>query len=238
MKVSDITFRVRTLINDIDGIRWLDNELVSWINDAQKLVAMMRPDASVSIGAKTLDAGTKQTLPTGGLRLLDAIRNLGNDGIAAGRAIRIVDREVMDSTNEMWHTATTSAVIKNFIYDNRSPTFFYVNPPAIAGTKIEIMYSTAPAEIVYDGTNSGTITSSLATVLALSDIYLDAIVNYVLFRAYSKDAEYANNATLAGNYLSIVNSMLGIKTQKDAAYSPDLNSKGSLPTAALSVGGL
>ena len=236
MKVSDITYRVRTLLNDIDSIRWLDAELVVWINDAQKIVAMMRPDASVTIGLATLVVGTKQTLPSGGLRLLDVIRNIGSDGITAGRAIRIVDREVMDSTNELWHSATTVATIKNYVYDNRSPTVFYVSPPAIAGTKIEVMYSTSPAEIVYDATSGGTITSSLATVLAISDIYLDVIVNFVLFRAYSKDAEYAANATLANAYLSIVNTMLGIKTQKDAAYSPDLNSKGALPTAGMTSG--
>jgi len=101
-----------------------------------------------------------------------------------------------------------------------------------------VMYSVSPTEIAYNSTNSTTIAASLDTLLTISDIYLDVVVNYVLFRAYSKDAEYASNAQLAGTYLSIVNSILGIKTQKDVAFSPDLNSKGSSPTPGISAGGL
>lgn len=238
MKVSDITSRVRIILNDQDETRWMNSELVRWINDAQKIVAMMRPDASVAIAATALAAGTKQTLPDNGFRLLDVIRNLGSDGVTGGRAIRIVDRDVLDGQNPNWHSDTQAGTIKHFIYDNRTPLFYYVYPPAVFGTKIEVMYSVSPTEIVYNSTNSTTIAASLDTLLTISDIYLDVVVNYVLFRAYSKDAEYASNAQLAGTYLSIVNSILGIKTQKDVAFSPDLNSKGSSPTPGISAGGL
>lgn len=238
MKVSDITSRVRIILNDQDETRWINSELVRWINDAQKIVAMMRPDASVTIASTTLAAGTKQSLPTNGFRLLDVIRNLGSDGVTGGRAIRIVDRDVLDGQSPNWHSETQAATIKHFIYDNRTPIFYYVYPPAVAGTKIEVMYSISPTEIAYDSTSAATIATSLATDLSVSDIYLDVVVNYVLFRAYSKDAEYASNATLANTYLSIVNSILGIKTQKDVAFSPDLNSKGSSPTPGISAGGL
>ena len=239
MKVSDITSRVHLLLNDLDGTRWTDSELVSWINDAQKLIAMVRPDASVSNSAITLAAGTKQAIPTGSFRLLDVIRNLGSDGATPGRAIRYVDREVLDSQNPNWHTDTASSTIKHFVYDDRNPLVFYVYPPASAGTRIEAMYSVAPAQLVYDSTNSTTITTSLATDLAVPDIYLESVVNYVLYRAYSKDAEFAQNAQLASGYLQTVYSMLGIKTQKDVAFSPDLNSKGAMPsTAAIQAGGV
>ena len=239
MKVSDITSRVHVLLNDQEATRWNDSELVSWINDAQKLVAMTRPDSSVSNSAITLVAGTRQSVPTGGFRLLDVIRNLGSDGVTGGRAIRYCDREVLDSQNPGWHSETQSSTIKHFIYDNRNPMVFYVYPPAAAGTKVEAMYSVSPAEIVYDATNQTTIASSLATTLSVSDIYLEAVVNYVLYRAYSKDAEFAQNAQLAAGYLQTVYSMLGIKTQKDVAFSPDLNSKGSQPNAAaIQAGGV
>jgi len=236
MKVSDITSRVRILLNDLDGTRWLDSELVSWINDAQKLIALTRPDASVAVAALTLVAGTKQSIPATSFRLLDVMRNLAVDGVTGGRSIRIVDREVLDSQDPMWHTATASGTIKHFVYDNRSPTVFYVYPPAAVGTKIEAMYSVAPTEIVYD---SVTPNNTLNTNLSVSDIYLESVVNYVMYRSYSKDAEFSQNPQLATGYLQTVYSLLGIKTQKDVAFSPDLNSKGAMPNAAaLQAGGV
>lgn len=236
MKVSDITTRARILLNDQDGTRWLDNELIAWINDAQKLISLTRPDSSVSNSALTLAAGTKQSIPASGFRLLDVVRNLGSDGVTGGRSIRHVDREVLDSQDPMWHTATQSGTIKHFIYDNRDPRNFYVYPPAVAGTKIEAMYSVAPTEIVY---NSGDVSGTLNTSLTVSDIYLEAVLNYVMYRSYSKDAEFSQNPQLAAGYIQTVYSMLGIKTQKDVAFSPDLNSKGSMPNAAaIQAGGV
>jgi hypothetical protein len=236
MKVSDITNRARILLNDQDGTRWLDNELVSWINDAQKLIALVRPDSSVSNSTVTLVAGTKQSVPAGGFRLLDVVRNMGADGVTGGRSIRAVDREVLDSQDPMWHTTTQSGTIKHFIYDNRNPLAYYVYPPATAGTKIEVMYSVAPAEIVY---NAGNVAATLNTDLTVSDIYLEAVLNYVMYRSYSKDAEFSQNPQLAAGYLQTVYSMLGIKTQKDVAFSPDLNSKGTMPNAAaIQAGGV
>lgn len=236
MKVSDITTRARILLNDQDGTRWLDNELVSWINDAQKLIALVRPDASVANSTVTLVAGTKQTVPAGGFRLLDAIRNMAADGTTGGRSIRIVDREVLDSQDPMWHTTTQAGTIKHFIYDNRNPLAYYVYPPATAGTKIEIMYSVSPTEIVY---NAGNVAGTMNTDLTVADIYLESVLNYVMYRAYSKDAEFSQNPQLAAGYLQTVYSMLGIKTQKDVAFSPDLNSKGSMPNvAAVQAGGV
>ena len=228
MKLSDISTRVRILLNDQDETRWTPTEITSWTNDAQKLVALMRPDASVSNSVVTLVAGTKQSVPADGFRLLDVIRNMGSDGTTAGRSVRIVDREVLDSQDPMWHTTTPAATVKHFIYDNRNPLTFYVYPPAQAGVKLEVMYSKSPTEV----TNPN-------DVLPISDLYLDTIVNYVMYRAYSKDAEFSSNAQLASGYLQVVYSMLGIKTQKDVAFSPDMNSKGAMPNAAaIQAGGV
>jgi hypothetical protein len=236
MIASDITSRARLLLNDIDATRWVDSELFKWINDAQKLVAMVRPDASVATFVMTLIAGTRQTIPSGGFRLLDIVRNVttvtgstpANQVVTVpGRSVRIVDREVLDTQDPYWHTATGSAEIKHFIYDNRSPTLFYVYPPATTSAKLEVVYSVAPTDVAAAG-----------DTLSISDIYQDVVLNYVLYRAYSKDAEYASNAALAGGYLNVVNQMLGIKTQKDVAYSPDLNSKGSSPAPGLTAGGV
>ena len=51
---SNIATRVRHLLQDSGGIRWGDAELLLYINDAQREIAYLKPDASsanVSRGA-------------------------------------------------------------------------------------------------------------------------------------------------------------------------------------------
>lgn len=227
MIASDIIDRARIVLNDADGVRWLDAEFLKWINDGQRVIALVRPDSCVANTSVTLVAGTKQSLPNDGLRLLDVVRNINSDS-TGGRTVRMVDRDVLDTQNVNWHSETGTLVVKNFIYDNRDPKTFYVFPPATSSSKVEIIYSKNPTDVT---TTGGTI--------SVSDIYADPLLNYTLHRAYSKDAEFAQNFQLSATYLQIFQQMLGIKTQKDVAYSPDLNSKGSLPNAAaLQAGGV
>lgn len=229
MLASDIIDRARVVLNDADATRWLNDEFFKWINDGQRVIVMVRPDASVANEPVNLVAGTKQSIPATGLRLLDVVRNVGaSPGNAGGRAVRIVDREVLDTQNPNWHSDTGVTTVKNFVYDNRDAKNFYVYPPAAVGARVEIIYSKVPTNVTATSDN-----------LSVDDIYTDALLNYVLFRAYSKDAEFAQNMQLSSSYLGIFNSMLGIKTQKDVAYSPDLNSKGAMPSpAALQAGGV
>lgn len=222
MLASEIIDRARIVLNDTDGVRWLNAELFKWINDGQRVIALVRPDSVVSNISLTLVAGTKQSLPTEALRLMDVVRNLSVSG-AGGRSIRHVDRDVLDTVNPDWHTETQTGTIKNYVYDNRDPKTFYVYPPAQANTKVEVLYSKNPTDV-----------AATTDALSVADIYADPLLNYVLYRAYSKDAEFAQNGQLSAGYLGTFNAMLGIKTSKDAAYSPDLHSKGrtTAPSAA------
>lgn len=234
MYTKDIVDRARIVLNDADGIRWLDAEMLKWINDGQRVIALVRPDSCVANASLALAAGTKQALPTDGLRLLDVVRNLTAAGGGA-RAVRHVDRDVLDTQNPDWHSEAGASTIKNFIYDNRDPKTFYVYPPAEASTKVEIVYSKNPTDV------TAVASTGSDALISIADIYADPLLNYVLHRAYSKDAEFAQNFQLSANYLAIFQAMLGIKTAKDAAYSPDMNSKGrtNLPNpAALQMGGV
>lgn len=229
MNAGDIIGRARIVLNDADGIRWLDSELFGWINDGQRAIAVVRPDSSAANSPVVLVAGTRQTLPTDGLRLLDVVRNLGADG-SGGRVVRHVDRDVLDTQNVNWHSEAGSITIKNYVYDNRDPKTFYVYPPAANGARLEVIYSKSPTDV-----------TSLSSPLAIADIYADPLLNYVLYRAYSKDADFAQNAQLSATYLQIFQGMLGIKTTKDVAFSPDMNSKGKTTSpnpAAVQMGGV
>lgn len=217
MKVSDVISRVRNILNDADssGYRWTDAEMIDAINDAQGLIAIHRPDAFPVDEVATLVSGTKQTLPSGGYRLLDVIRNIGSDGTTPGRAIRPTDRDTLDAYDPYWHTNTKKNEVKNFVYDERNVNVYYVNPPVNAGVKAQILYAKRPTTL--------TVTTN---DLAIADAYFEAVVLFTLFRAYAKESDYAGNAQLAGNYLSLFASLLGIKLQKDVAFGAALNRRG------------
>lgn len=223
MLASDVLGRVRLVLQDEDAVRWTESEVLQWITDGQRVIVLVRPDACVQNQSVDLVEGTKQTIPDGGLRLLDIVRNMSDN-----RAVRLVDREVLDTADPGWHARKGSAAIRNYAYDNRDPTVFYVSPPAMkpdpkakpAKATLEIIYSVAPPKVEAAG-----------DTLALTDIYIDPLVNYALFRCYSKDAQFAQNMQIAAAYLQSCMAMLGVKTKKDVAFSPDLTSKGALPNA-------
>lgn len=205
---TEIVNRARRVVQDqtSGGTRWLDAELLDWINDAQREVAIHKPEASSEIVEHTCVAGTKQTLAAGAIRLLSVIRN------ASGRAIRRVDRHIMDSENPDWHTDTASATTEHYIYDEDAPRTFYVYPPKPTGGTgdIELNQSVTPTDL-----------ATLGDTIDLDDVYANPILDYVLYRAYSKDAEYAGNEGRAASHYQGMLNTLGVKAQNDRSYSPN-----------------
>ncbi|MCK7581011.1 MAG: hypothetical protein MZV65_38935 [Chromatiales bacterium] len=72
----------------------------------------------------------------------------------------------------------------------------------------------------------------MATPIKLDDIYANAILDYVLYRAYSKDAEYAANAQRAALHYQAFTNALGVKTQVDTNNDPRLPPVRSQPAGA------
>lgn len=220
---QSVVDRARILLNDtlLGAYRWADAELLKWLNDGQKFIVVVRPDVAATTESLTLVDGTKQTIPATGLRLLDVVRNT-----TTNKAVRYVDRHILDTSIPDWHAVRTSFAVTNWVYDNRVPLTFYVYPPAKAGAVLEIVYSKMPVDL-----------GSLASNISLPDIYSEPLLNYVMFRAYSKDTENATNPQLAASYLALLSSQLGIKTAMDVAYSPERHDRGAVPNEAAVQGG-
>lgn len=211
--VQDIIDRVTDLLLDKDradgDARWTDAELIRWINDSRMAIITRRPQAGAVIGTVALVAGSLQSVPDDAVSFLDAIRNMGADGATPGRAIRRIDRQNLDDDDLYWHKTPAKAEISQFTFDDRIPRRFYVYPPAKAGTQIEISYAKNPATVI-----------DLTDGLDFQPEYIDAVVNYVCYRAKSKDSQYANAAEAAAFY-GAFNDALGIQTQTANAASPN-----------------
>lgn len=203
--VTSILTKVQLILQDTTNVRWTEAELLGWLNDSYKEIINARPDAhSESYTFACTQNSTRQVLPSGAIRLLDVTYNL-----SSGRAIRLLPRIVLDDTRRAWHTET-GADIEHWMFDPKLPREFFVYPaPSAPGHQIEIVYSSVPA----DHTDA-------AGDYRLIDSYHNATVDYMLYRAYSKDAEYAANAQRAAAHYQAMQTGLGVKTQSDAATAP------------------
>lgn len=211
-QVNNIISRAATLIQDATNVRWPQAELLDWLNDGQREVVLHKPEASVKNTAVTLTTGsTKQTIPADGILLLDVTRNMGSGGATPGNAIRLTTREVLDAQKPSWHTdANSLGYVQHYVYDPRDPKTFYVYPKAPSSAlSIEVVYSAAPTDCTAGGT------------IQIDDIFANALLDYVLYRAYSKDAEYAANANLAVAHYTAFANAIGIKTQNDMSRNPN-----------------
>ena len=211
-QVNALVARASTLIQDATNVRWPIPELVGWLNDGQREVALNKPEASVkNVSVALIEGSTKQTLPADAVLLIDVVRNTGSGGSSPGTAIRLTGREVLDAQRPTWHSDPNAiGYIQHYTYDPRDPKNFYVYPKAPGvGWQIEVVYSSSPQDAVTGG------------VISIDDTYANALLDYILYRAYSKDAEYAGNANLAvAHYTAFANS-LGIKTQNDMSRNPN-----------------
>jgi hypothetical protein len=73
---GDVTGRAAEILKDEMGILWPQSSLLEHVNDGQREIVNVRPEAATRVVVAQLDAGDQQTLPADGVRLVDIPRNL------------------------------------------------------------------------------------------------------------------------------------------------------------------
>lgn len=195
---------------DTSNARWTRSELLGWINDGQRQIITMTPSATNKVAVKKLDAGTRQTIPSDGWTLLEVIRYMGPTGTKPGRAIRVTSRELIDSFNPDWHDDCPTIMPKHYVFDQQDQTIFYVYPPNTGNGYVQLNYSPIPVDLANEN-----------ETLGISDMFETALLDYVLYRANSKDAEYAPGLALAGGYLQTFMASMGVKAESELKNSPN-----------------
>ena len=212
---KDLIRRVVETLQDPTSIRWPVSELVRYLNDAQREIILYRPDAAITSAAVSLVAGSRQSLPAGGTKLVDVLRN----STGSKRAVRITNREILDAQLPGWHGQTGATEILHFMYDPREPRTFHVYPPAGTGASLEVSYAAMPADILEP--SEGALYSAVAGNFTLPDIYANAAQDYILYRAYTKDSEYAGNAARAQSHYAAFANALGIEIKATVSVAPN-----------------
>lgn len=209
---SQIEARVRRILQD-EGVSpyWTVNELIDWINDAQMEIVSFKPDAYSTQVNVSMVAGTKQSIS--GLMLLEVTRNMGT-GSTPGDVPSKVPLDVINTFIPDWHSHTAQAAVEFWMYDQRLPMTFWVYPPqpSPATQVLETMQASRPTALTV-----------LTGSLALDDKYVPDVVNYVLFRAWSKAGDIQGSLAKSNGAYQLFMNGLGVKDKSQMV----LNLKGA-----------
>lgn len=197
------------ILLDVTKVRWADSELLGWLNDGRREVSIIRPDIYYAVDEQNLIAGAKQTLPATAVRLIDVPRNVN------GPAIRAVERGYLDQQDPAWYQKPKSKTIRHFMTDERSPMTYWVYPPAAAGAAVELVIQ----EAVTEYTLSSTLT-------VYEEMYSAALIDYVLYRAFSKDAEQVAYAERAIGHYNQFSGSLKSGAAVNVSISPNVQNVG------------
>ena len=176
--------KASVLLGDVAATRWTSAELLGWLNDGQLELVILAPAVNTRNVALLLVAGVKQSLPADGITLIDIPYNSGSAGTTMGTVINHVPKEIMLKRIPGWTTTLPNSVVKHFIYSNSDPLIFYVYPPQPSVPKyVECVYSARPVLIT---------AATVGIKITICDFYQNALLDYVIYRALSKDSEYGN----------------------------------------------
>lgn len=196
MLVSTLINRVRYVLQDVNQFqRWSDQVLLDCFNEAQFAMVQNRPDTMSEIVPYFCLPRGKQDL-TGAIdnvyRLLDVF-----DNEVSGRTITKTQRDTLDNHDPNWSVGngTPAVNVEQYVYDEKSPSVFYVYPVPAVGHQINLLVSKRPVTVLLEDIGN--------TDIEVDEIYVNSLMNFMLFRAYMTDAETEGNMTQAQMYLKM-----------------------------------
>lgn len=203
--------KASVLLGDVAATRWTTAELLGWLNDGQRELVTLAPQTNIKNVPLHLVSGIKQSLPSDAISLLDIPYNSGSAGTTVGTVINHVPKEIMLKRIPGWTATLPSSVVKHYIYSASDPLIFYIYPPQPAATKyVECVYSAVPALIA---------NATAGTKITLDDQYQNALLDYLLYRSFSKDTDSANQTAIGTEYYKMFISAIASKMGVDSTLS-------------------
>lgn len=205
LTAGTITTTAYQTLQDTRKVTWLAPEMREYVNEALRATAFVKPDMFVQQQFVALDQGVVQVLPADGVALFDVTRN------QSGRLVTQVDKDLLIEANRFFAAGQQLQQVEHYCADPRSPLRYFVTPPNDGTGYVEISYGAVPP--------TGTLD---ADVLSVPDSYEDALVNFVLHRAYAKNSK-AQDLTKSAAYRQAWLQALGIKSTGQAAAAPKVS---------------
>jgi hypothetical protein len=200
---------IQVTLNDVDTDHWSQETLLDWSNQGQREIVSLAPQAYSVIVSILLTSGAKQTIPTGGIAFIRAIRNMGTDGTTPGNSITMTVMESLAAFLPSWSSETATAVVYNAMPDPQNPEIYYIYPPSDGTNYAEIEHSKVPTTIPYDAEGAWK-----ASKPSIRDNCLDALVDYILYRAFTENIGGLGMEQKAMNHRNAFLQSLGVQTQQ------------------------
>lgn len=204
--VAQVISAIGKLLQDTDHTRWSVNDLVEYINEAQSAIVTIKPDANPATSVVQLVQGSKQSIPSDAISLLNVNRNMGADGLTPGEVVTRTSMEALSSLLPSWHTIQ-GEVVQKYISEADNKNVFYVFPAQTSSPSyIELIYSKRPGALTAD-----------TDLIELDDEYKSVIVNYVVYRAFSEEIDSTPSLALAQTYYGLFKEAVGAKIAAEQA---------------------
>jgi len=178
MLAKDVIERARIILQDAGSDYWEQTELPKWLTDGRKEAYNLRPDLYQKTEVVTLDEGYAQELPNGSRKLFEVIRNASHPD---KRRITLVDDDTLSRHRPKWRSEDPADEIIHYLYTEARAGVYEVYPPANDDpVTIEICYAKIPEDIA---------TYNSDTQLKEEGEYAQALVDYILYRAFLKESD-------------------------------------------------
>ncbi len=205
---SEIIFEVARRLNDTNNAtrRWSETDLLSCLNNAQKMVAEAKPEASIKSEAIQLAAGFEQTLPEDGKRFLSLSYNAGTSGTTKGRAISQMQASLLDAIDPEWRSMAATDDVRYYAPDPDFPEKFEIFPPNTGSGYAHCRYESIPVKC----------TSATASV-ALKDEYREPLTQATIWYALADRTEDQAMRAIRKEALQYLQLTINIKEKQEEA---------------------
>lgn len=179
MNVGDIKTRVKRQFGDESAVQVTDDDIIRWINDAQRDFVMQTETLLETVRTIDTQAGTQDYAYPTDLFILRNVRYKGSTDTSFHRLMYLNLQqfdELMDGWDGNTTTETQAAPRWYTSYENR--IYIYPTPFESITGGLKILYSRYPTDISLD-----------SDVPDLPINYHNAILNYCLQKAYELDED-------------------------------------------------
>ncbi|PSV11657.1 hypothetical protein C0W59_19175 [Photobacterium kishitanii] len=195
IKVSDLIEQVAELLVDKGNVRWSQSELINYINDALAAIIMRRPSITAADSVISV-TNNPVVLPNDAYSLL-TVEKIGD---YRGQYTPI---ETLDRFYPMWRTQI--GIAQCWTKHNDELLRFWIFPAPQEPINVEVIYSKV-------------ITVKAQTdVIPLTSVYVGILIDFVLFRAFGKDAENASEESKSLMHFQLFAVAMGDKSATDKA---------------------
>lgn len=191
VSVRDIVKRVSVQLYDEGNANWSEPELAEWFTEGLNALATLRPDLFTRTRTIPLEQdAARQALPDDAIRVTRVlgVRDGGED--ASLRALTRFDLRSMSAAHPDWQAATG----KPRQYSTTADQQVFWLYPAPSGSAY---FADVEAVVVPEVPPVDTWDDSDSVTIELDTRFQRSLVDYVLYRALSKDSEHTANAQRA-----------------------------------------